>query len=136
MFDAESARRERCGALTARERECLRLVLEHHSSKEIGRLLGVSQTSVDTHLRRARHKLGVNERYAAARLLAEWESRGHASGGHAAPAKQASPPRRGSAWRLPPLGALNLSQRLALVVAGSLVCALAFGAMASARAAL
>ena len=55
--------------LTPRERECLRLVDEHLSSKEIARKLGMSKTSVDTYCDRARRKLGVGDRYEAARIL-------------------------------------------------------------------
>src|SRR5262245_64775830 len=55
--------------LTQRERECLRLVDQHLSSKQIARALGMSKTSVDTYCDRARRKLGVEDRYAAARLL-------------------------------------------------------------------
>jgi len=55
--------------LTQRERECLRLVDQHLSSKEIARELGMSKTSVDTYCDRARRKLGVDDRYEAARLL-------------------------------------------------------------------
>ena len=55
--------------LTPRERECLRLVDQHLSSKQIARQLGMSKTSVDTYCDRARRKLGVGDRYAAARLL-------------------------------------------------------------------
>src|SRR4051812_46428400 len=55
--------------LTPRERECLRLVDQHLSSKEIARELGMSKTSVDTYCDRARRKLGVGDRYEAARLL-------------------------------------------------------------------
>src|ERR1700712_305682 len=54
--------------LTPRERECLRLVDRHLSSKQIARELGMSKTSVDTYCDRARRKLGVEDRYAAARL--------------------------------------------------------------------
>src|SRR5258707_9995830 len=56
------------GLLTTRERECLRLVDQHLSSKQIARELGMSKTSVDTYCDRARRKLGVEDRYAAARL--------------------------------------------------------------------
>src|ERR1700722_5131492 len=56
------------GLLTPRERECLRLVDQHLSSKQIARELGMSKTSVDTYCDRARRKLGVEDRYAAARL--------------------------------------------------------------------
>src|ERR1044072_4813599 len=57
--------------LTPRERECLRLVDQHFSSKQIARELGMSKTSVDTYCDRARRKLGVGDRYQAARLLRE-----------------------------------------------------------------
>src|ERR1700710_2911723 len=56
------------GLLTPRERECLRLVDQHLSSKQIARQLGMSKTSVDTYCDRARRKLGVDDRYAAARI--------------------------------------------------------------------
>ncbi|MFN9711495.1 MAG: response regulator transcription factor, partial [Alphaproteobacteria bacterium] len=55
--------------LTQRERECLSLVDRHFSSKQIARELGMSKTSVDTYCDRARKKLGVTDRYTAARLL-------------------------------------------------------------------
>jgi len=56
------------GLLTHRERDCLRLVDQHLSSKQIARELGMSKTSVDTYCDRARRKLGVEDRFAAARL--------------------------------------------------------------------
>src|SRR5436309_1873743 len=56
------------GLLTPRERECLRLVDQHLSSKQIARELGMSKTSVDTYCDRARRKLGVEDRYSAARI--------------------------------------------------------------------
>jgi len=56
-------------ALTAQERACLALVAQRLSSKEIALRLGIAKTSVDTYCNRARHKLGVSDRYAAARLL-------------------------------------------------------------------
>src|SRR5690606_27609076 len=46
------------------------LVDQHMSSKQIARELGMSKTSVDTYCDRARRKLGVDDRYQAARLLA------------------------------------------------------------------
>jgi len=59
--------------LTQRERECLRLVNQHLSSKQIARELGMSKTSVDTYCDRARRKLGVDDRFKAARLLRDVE---------------------------------------------------------------
>lgn len=55
--------------LTAQEQACLRLVAQRMSSKEIAAELGIAKTSVDTYCNRARQKLGVSDRYAAARLL-------------------------------------------------------------------
>src|SRR5688572_26510102 len=57
--------------LTQRERDCLRLVDQHLSSKQIARELGMSKTSVDTYCDRARRKLGVDDRFKAARILRE-----------------------------------------------------------------
>ncbi|MDP3661169.1 helix-turn-helix transcriptional regulator [Phenylobacterium sp.] len=64
---------DRVELLTPRERECLRLVDQHLSSKQIARELGMSKNSVDTYCDRARRKLGVDDRYAAAKLLAARE---------------------------------------------------------------
>ena len=49
--------------LTPRERECLRLVNQHLSSKEIGRELGISKHTVDTHLDKARQQFRVGNLY-------------------------------------------------------------------------
>jgi DNA-binding CsgD family transcriptional regulator len=60
--------------LTERERECLRLVDRHLSSKEIARELGLSKHTVDWHLDKARKRLGAPDRYAAARLASDRHS--------------------------------------------------------------
>lgn len=58
--------------LTARERECLRLVAAHLQSKQIARRLGIQPTTVDRHCERAMHKLGATDRVEAAlQLLAD-----------------------------------------------------------------
>ncbi|HEY2708361.1 MAG TPA: helix-turn-helix transcriptional regulator [Caulobacteraceae bacterium] len=120
-----------------RERECLRLVRDHHSSKEIARLLGVSITSVDTYVRRALFKLGVNDRFVAAKLFDQWE-RGPAVAQPSLSAPSvpvlAGVGERG--WRLPPLAELNLAQRLVLILVGAVIGAVAFGALLTALAAL
>jgi len=51
----------------------LRLVDQHLSSKQIARELGMSKTSVDTYCDRARRKLGVDDRFKAARILRDVE---------------------------------------------------------------
>lgn len=65
--------RERLFHLTPKEQACLRLVGRRLSSKEIAAELGIAKTSVDTYCNRARAKLGVMDRYEAARLLAAGE---------------------------------------------------------------
>lgn len=59
-------------SLTPRERECLRLARDL-PTKEIARLTALTPNTVDTYIRRATEKLGVNRRQAA-RLIAEFES--------------------------------------------------------------
>ncbi|ENZ80757.1 hypothetical protein OR37_03337 [Caulobacter vibrioides OR37] len=66
--------------LTERERECLRLVDRHMSSKEIARELGLSKHTVDWHLDKARRRLGAADRYDAARRLFDRGSRDAAPG--------------------------------------------------------
>ncbi|HAF11750.1 MAG TPA: hypothetical protein DCK98_16965 [Chloroflexi bacterium] len=53
-------------ALTHRQREVLRAVAGGLSTKEIANLLGISEASVNTHIRRARAILGAPTRAAAA----------------------------------------------------------------------
>lgn len=64
---------EAVSKLTMRQRDCLRLVLEHKQSKEIGRELGISPMTVDNHFRSALQILGVASRLEAARMLASYE---------------------------------------------------------------
>lgn len=51
--------------LTAREVEVLRLVAKGRTNAEIGRVLGISEATVKTHLLRMFNKLGVSDRTAA-----------------------------------------------------------------------
>src|SRR5690606_28337255 len=54
MREADVVQDPKIELLTPRERECLRLVDQHLSSKQIARALGMSKTSVDTYCDRAR----------------------------------------------------------------------------------
>ncbi|TMC76303.1 MAG: helix-turn-helix transcriptional regulator [Chloroflexi bacterium] len=64
------ARRARsAAALTDRQREVLRAVAGGLSTKEIASLLGITEASVNTHIRRARTILGAPTRAAAAARL-------------------------------------------------------------------
>lgn len=64
---------DRLARLTEQQRICLRLVFAHMTSKEIAPLLGIEPNSVDQHIKAAMRVLGVADRRAAARLLAEHE---------------------------------------------------------------
>lgn len=55
--------------LSDRQRECLRLVAQGYTSKEIGRMLGLSPSTIDNHIRLATERLGVTNRMAAARMV-------------------------------------------------------------------
>src|ERR1044072_2608032 len=65
----------RLDRLTDKQRECLRLVYAHMSSKEIAPLLGVEPGTVDQYIKAAMRILGVCDRRAAAKMLAEQEER-------------------------------------------------------------
>ena len=67
---------DRFDRLTDKQRECLRLVFMHRSSKEIARELGVGSDAVDQRIKTAMRTLGVESRTEAARLLAQHEGMG------------------------------------------------------------
>ena len=56
--------------LTKKQRECLHLVVQRKSSKEIARILNISKPAVDQRLDSARRTLGVNSRNDAAVMFA------------------------------------------------------------------
>ena len=60
----------RCARLSQGQIDCLRLVNEHRSSKEIAVELGISPHTVDQRIRLALQILGVERRSHAARLVA------------------------------------------------------------------
>lgn len=59
--------------LSAREKDCLRLVLTTDAHKQIAFQLGISTNTVDGHLKSAMRKLGVSSSVRAARMLAAHE---------------------------------------------------------------
>ncbi|MEP4215478.1 MAG: helix-turn-helix transcriptional regulator [Parasphingorhabdus sp.] len=61
--------------LTEPQKQCLRLVAELMSSKEIARILDISHHTVDQRLKRAQSILGVSGRAEAARALMSHEAR-------------------------------------------------------------
>ena len=61
--------------LTERQKECLRLVAQGYTSKEIGRNLDLSPSTVDNHILTAVQSMSANSRGEAARSLASIEAR-------------------------------------------------------------
>jgi DNA-binding CsgD family transcriptional regulator len=61
--------------LTERQKECLRLVAQGYTSKEIGRALDLSPSTVDNHILTAVQSMSANSRGEAARSLTGVEAR-------------------------------------------------------------
>ena len=68
----EDAIRAKIAQLTEGQLDCLRLVDQHLSSKEIAGELNISPHTVDQRIRQALHTLGVERRAQAARLVAQY----------------------------------------------------------------
>ncbi len=69
--EPDDAVAERVARLTAGQLDCLRLVEQHLSSKEIAAELGISPHTVDQRVRRSLQILGVDRRAQAARIVAQ-----------------------------------------------------------------
>ena len=63
---------ERVARLSPGQLDCLRLVDQHLSSKEIAAELGISSHTVDQRVRQSLHILGVQRRAQAARIVAQY----------------------------------------------------------------
>src|SRR5690348_11885387 len=63
---------ERVAKLTAGQLDCLKLVDQHLSSKEIAAELGISPHTVDQRVRQSLQILGVERRSQAARIVAQY----------------------------------------------------------------
>jgi len=70
LADPASPIAARLARLSAGQRECLLLVDQHLSSKEIALRLGISSHTVDQRIRQALQVLGVERRGEAARMIA------------------------------------------------------------------
>ncbi len=68
--DASLPARDRVARLSDGQRQCLALVDQHLSSKEIAIRLGISSHTVDQRIRQSLQILGVDKRGEAARLVA------------------------------------------------------------------
>jgi DNA-binding CsgD family transcriptional regulator len=69
---AHDAIAQRVARLTKGQLDCLRLVDQHLSSKEIAAELGISSHTVDQRIRQALQTLGVERRSQAARIVARY----------------------------------------------------------------
>ncbi len=61
--------------LTDRQKECLRLVAKGYTSKEIGRFLSLSPSTVDNHILTAMQIVEAQNRAEAGRMLSDEENR-------------------------------------------------------------
>ena len=72
LADIEPQVAQRVAKLSEGQLDCLRLVAQHLSSKEIAVELGISPHTVDQRVRQALHTLGVSRRAQAARIVAHY----------------------------------------------------------------
>jgi len=71
-YGASDPLAERVRRLTPGQLDCLRLVNQHLSSKEIAAELGISPHTVDQRIRQSLQTLGVERRAQAARIVAQY----------------------------------------------------------------
>ena len=60
--------------LTEKQKQCLRLVAQNMNSKQIARVLGISEHTVDQRIRQSLRVLDVSDRFQAARMLSGVEA--------------------------------------------------------------
>ena len=133
---------DRIARLTEQQRVCLRLVYAHMTSKEIAPLLGIEPGSVDQHIKAAMRVLGVGDRRAAARMLAEHEGNREQSAPSGISMQEeqmafrVEPPRLEPLLPLPYEGLrpthVGLMKRLAWIAAIAIGIVFAFGALIAA----
>ncbi len=116
--------------LSDRQLEILALVSKGLTSKEIGRSLSISPSTVDNHIQAAISRLGARNRMAAVRLLSERASN---DGHNGATAAEAVNDQGFRPLSLPPLGGrenqLSRERRLLHIAQ---ICALALVALSAA----
>lgn len=128
MLPGAEARHAKLSLLTPQERECLRLVAQQRSSKEIAQELGISKASVDTYCNRARAKLGVTSRREAAQLVLEASVGGQVTGFATPLAISDGGP---AVVLLPSVASLGPVARLTVILGGAAALVLAFGMLLS-----
>jgi DNA-binding CsgD family transcriptional regulator len=69
------AAENRLDRLTDRQKDCLSFVAKGYTSKEIGRLLGLSPSTVDNHVLASMHVLDAPSRAVAARMFSAHDDR-------------------------------------------------------------
>jgi DNA-binding CsgD family transcriptional regulator len=110
--------RDRLARLSERQRQCLELVVQGLTSKQIARILNLSPSTVDNHLHTAIDRLGAGSRAEAARLLRRADDTNRD---------------RDEARLLPPLGGepnrADIARRYRYVVQVALFGIMAFAAM-------
>ncbi len=90
--------------LSERQVQTLTLVAKGLTSKEIGRELGVSPSTVDNHIRAAIDRLGARNRQHAARMIRTAEAARANPEQSAVPITEAQRSEEFTWWKLPPLG--------------------------------
>lgn len=133
MQQTDDMRAAKLSLLTAKERECLRLVGLQMSSKEIAAELGISKASVDTYCNRARAKLGVSSRREAAQMLRTLEAaelhRPIAAPEPPAASPVAVQPSPAALALLPPIASLGPLERCGIILGGAAALTIAFGVL-------
>ena len=74
MWADKTAAEATLATITEKQRQVLDLVVQHWTSKEIGRALGISPNTVDQRINAVRAKLAARDRAETARLYAELNS--------------------------------------------------------------
>ena len=127
---ADKTKRER-EELSDRQAQCLALASKGMTSKEIGREIGISPSTVDNHLRIVAAKLHVEGRRQAIRQLAK--SAGYTESLIEDSPRSLAPEKPAKTGFFPPLGGsvntLPASTRLAMVVRIALIGTMALAAI-------
>lgn len=142
MTDNEPMRKPLHAGLTERQRQCMELVDQGYSSKQIARSLGISPSTVDNHIHAAVVKLGATTRQEAARrgrsgTEPETEPPSGPSDSPAIEEEEnhsaSTLPNQAQFLRLPPIGGIRneskISERFSYVIQVALMGIMVFAAL-------